>query len=151
MKKFLWALLFMLLPVYAKAQNPIYGCQNTINVTSAAITTSGSVQLVAAPTTNPYSPTQAIHICSFDIQVIQGATAANWSLIQGTGSNCGTVPTTSAAPTVAGWLGVASTSQSIGQIYQSNNTKNLAPGQALCVNFTNAPTGAKVNVSYAIF
>lgn len=116
-------------------------CGFNVPVSSATITAAGSTQIMAAPTRG------SIRVCAWTIQVQQGATAANFGLIAGTGAACATNPTL----VTPAFLGTASTTQSAGQVYTPPVVMALPAQSALCLNLSSAPTGAVVHVLYAIY
>ena len=136
--KYLLVLLLFAASLSAHAQKST-DCGYNLPVSTATLTATS--QLIPAPSSG------AIHLCSFTIQVVQGGTPANFGLISGTGAGCATGTT----PVTPAFLGVASTSQSVGESYTTLNTLATPAKTALCLSLSAAPTGAVAHVQYAIY
>ena len=143
MKSFFLALLLFFGAVAAHGQ-----CPNTQNfATSTPIVASGSTQLIAAPGNDPNTGRAlALHICAFTLTVSQSATPASWSFTSGTGAACAT----GSSQVLPVQIGVASGTQSFGQVYTSFALP-LPTHSALCLNLSAVPTGATVHVIYSIY
>ncbi len=140
--KRLFFLLLLAAPCFGQSNQ---ACNNSLNYASGTLT--ASTQLIGAPASSPGIVGQAIHICSYTIQVSQTAPAVNWGLVSGTGAACAT----GQALVTPAYLGYASVQQSIGQVYGSGSTINLPASAALCLNLSGAPSGAVVHITYSIY
>lgn len=107
----------------------------TFNTTSAGIQ-----QVIAAPAAG--TP-QNIYICSVVIGIGQPATASNFTLVSGTGTNCGTGTTAISAL----FHGYPSVYQTYNQ--PSNQVIHIPAGNAVCINMSAVTTFADVQVYYA--
>lgn len=124
------------LPAVSHAQ--ALTCGPSPTVTTAA---SGEQQLVAAITGH------SILICYVIITAVNSATAGDVSIDYGTGSSCGTGTTASPFNFAKG---AASTPMSFLVGSPLSPVWAAPAGNALCINFAQAPTEMKATVFYAI-
>lgn len=141
MKQMLMCLAFAFCSLVAVAQSPGTICNKSAILSTS---TSGVQQIIAAPA-NP-TP-QSVHVCDVYFDLVQGATPANFGLVYGTGSNCGT----GQANLTAQWIGVASSFQGFVQEPGPSAALFVPNNNAVCFDLTAAPTGAAVQVLYAIY
>lgn len=110
------------------------------NVISAAFT-SGTTQVIAAPTNGQY-----IHICAIFTQVVQGSGAADFGFVAGTGVNCASTVTFISPQ----WSGVASSVQGYTVQLPSDTTIDVPANNALCFRVSATPTNSQVQLLYYI-
>lgn len=121
------------------------------------ITASGTTEIVAVPsqtsvpifingvsTVNPAKP--KVVICSVQIQVNQAAGAADYGLVQGTGTACATGQTNLTPQ----WQGTASVKETKDFLYGASAPLVAGSGNAVCLKLSAAPTGARVLVTYQV-
>jgi hypothetical protein len=107
-------------------------------------TTTATVQLIAAPTNTAFG--KRLMLCHVDILVKQTTGAADFGLITGTGTNCGT----GGANLTPQWVGTASV------IDKYNQDFGLSPipvtaNKAVCLKLSATPTNAQAMVTYGYF
>lgn len=144
MKRIALLLGFALSCSLARAQQA-FPCSNASNFASVAVTASTQLIAVPAASTAAAGVGKSIKVCAFTIQVAQTATPVNFGLTSGTGAACAT----GNALVTPAFIGVASTSQSVGQAL-ANTTISLPPNTALCLTLSGAPTGAVAHIIYTI-
>ena len=139
------ALIFTLLfgCAFAAHAQQSSACVNSINYASPVVTAAGSTQIIAPPT----GTNQRVHVCYVTLYVSQGVAPSTWGLTSGTGTACsvGTAQVTPQNP------GIASTAQTISQVYGSGVSLGLPRNTGLCLSLGGAVTGATVWVGYAIY
>jgi hypothetical protein len=129
----------LLYPLAAMAQGPGAVCNQSAIFST---TSTGVQQVISAP-----GVPQSVRICSVYFQVIQGTAAANFGLVAGTGTNCGT----GQANLTGAWTGVASTIQGYTQEPGPSAAIKAPAGKAVCLNLSAAPTAANVQILYAVY
>lgn len=138
--KLLVFLIILCAPLLAQRQGP-YDC--TQSYSSNVITASGATQLVAAPAAN-----QHIRICYVSIFVVQPASAANFGLVSGTGSNCAT----GQSNLTPQWTGVQSAlSQNYIKSVPFGSAWFVPYQNAVCLNLSATVTSAQVEILYDVY
>lgn len=102
-------------------------------------TSSGAIQIIAAGKT--------IRICSVVFQVSQSASPVDFSLVTGTGTNCGT----GQAQLTQVFYGSASIIQVYSLVYGDSSPLNVVGNTAVCLLLSGVPTKASAQVSYEYF
>lgn len=133
MRRFGLALLLLIIAVIPIAAQTFACTQNAILTTMS----SGAQQIIAAPASG-----HQIRICAIYFQINQKATPANFGLVQGTGSNCGT----GQANLTPQWIGVGGSVQSYTQEIPTNTALFATTVNAVCLNLSAAPTNASVQI-----
>ena len=131
-----WLVAILALPVMAQRQGP-WDCSRSY-VSPAAVTSSGVVQLIAPPTG------QMLRICQVSIYVIQPSTPANFGLVYGTGTSCGT----GQGNQTPQWTGVASSAQTYASNVPYGTTWWVPYGNGLCLKLSANVTSAQVEIRY---
>lgn len=115
-------------PVHAQT-----GCTQNATDTSTA---SGSRKLATAGV-------RQVQICAVYFAINQPATPANFKLVAGTGTNCGT----NTVDVTLTWIGVASSFQQMGQEPQ-NVTWTAPAGYDVCWSLSQAVTAGSVQILF---
>jgi|ERR1051326_4355287 hypothetical protein len=89
---------------------------------------------------------KSMKICSWVINVKQTATPADFGLVYGTGTNCGTGTTN----VTSQFFGTASVNDKAQQEYSSGTWLIVPPGKDLCVKTSAAVTNVRVTVLYRL-
>lgn len=137
------------------AANPL-GCTLTAILNAGSPTTATTRFITAGATGTqtvyingvPTSVTtgKSIKICSWMINVKQPASPADYGLIYGTGTNCGTGTTN----VTAQYFGTASVQEKQQQEYSAGTWLIVPPGKDLCVQVSAAVTNVRVLVLYRL-
>ena len=158
MKRFIVCLtLTLAVALGCVAQNPT-SSKCPLHAIVADDTSSGALQVIPLPTItntyvwingvrtlNPNAPT--IHICSIKAVIVQTTTAANYDLVTGTGTNCGT-GTAALTPL---WVGTVSVRETWDQPLGDQAGIVAPSGTAVCWNLSAAPTHSQVLLTYGIW
>lgn len=89
---------------------------------------------------------KSIKICAFVINVNQAAGAADFGLVYGTGTNCGTGTTN----VTNQYFGTASVKESKQAEYTAGSYLIVPPGKDLCVAVSASPTNIRATVLYRL-
>lgn len=134
------------------AANPL-GC----TLQGVLATATANAQIIAAPTASStiqsfngvstsVTTTKSIKVCSVFISVKQAAGAADFNLISGTGTNCGT----GAANVTTPKFGTASVVDNFQQEYGQGTYLVVPAGKALCLKVSATPTNASATILYRL-
>jgi hypothetical protein len=147
MKNFLMAAILSLIgSSLALAQSPQPACPYQYSF-PAAVT--ASTQLSVSLPAAPYPPGingYRFRVCKAIMQVTQGATPYNFSLISGTGSVCAT----NTVQMTQIYIGVVSSTQIYSTSVDATMVWTTALGANLCLSLTGAPIGANIQIWYGI-
>lgn len=108
--------------------------------------TNTTIFINGVPTVTQINSTR-IHLCNIHYRVNQTATAANFGLATGTGTNCAT----GLANFTPQWTGVVSSVNDFGENFTSSAGLVVPAGKDLCLRLSAAPTGAQLQISYGIW
>lgn len=154
---------FMLLICSLLAVMPAFAQQNAGTVPLCALTAvsgatnTATFQVIAAPpaATNAQfingavttvSISQAIEICAVYISIKQTTTAADFKIVSGTGSNCGT----GQANATSLFFGTASVVDPKNLELGSEHFIRLPKATAACLFLSAAPTNAQITIVYRL-
>lgn len=156
LRLFSLAFLVLLIPSGLWAQQQNVMCPLAGGATQASFT--ATQRILTAPTT-PTSRTiyvngvatadtstqAAIHICRVYMQIVQPSSAADYSLVSGTGTNCGT----GQAQLTPIFKGTASTTEKFEILFTGPGALTVPKGKDVCVKLaTNVPTGVVALLNY---
>lgn len=134
MKRILSLILFLsALSIGAYAQSPVCPYSSIITGTSSASIIS--------------TQTKSIRICKIIFNVVQGASASNFSLISGTGSACGT----GTVQVTLIFTGVASSTQVYDVGFDQTIGLQVGPNVGLCISYSGTPSSATAQVIYGLY
>lgn len=92
-------------------------------------------------------PPRIARICSVTVQIQQTTPAANFGLVYGTGTACGT----NQGNLTPQWTGVAGAQQSFTLNVPSNASMMAPAGNNVCLKLSATPTSANVHALYRIY
>jgi len=137
------------------ASNPL-GCTlpALLNAGSPTTATTRVITAAATGTTTVYingvatsvTTGKSIKICAWIINVKQTTGAADFGLVYGTGTNCGT-GTTNVTPQ---FFGTASVQEKQQQEYSPGSWLIVPPGKDVCVAVSAAPTNVRAAILYRL-
>lgn len=143
MKKLLGvAALLVIESMHALAQTGNPACPFFLP-TPVSTTSSGSTTLgITLP-----AGKSGVRICGYTINVVQGATPVNFSLVYGTGASC-----TSASQITLVYTGVANSTQVYSQFFGDSIAVSVASTYNTCINLSGSTaTSLSVQVQYGFF
>ena len=133
----------LLASVAASAQTSQFTCSDAVSVTVSTITTAGNTQIVAAPNLGRAAN---LFICSYSVQVTEGATPYTFQLVSGSGTNCATAT----APLTVSATGAASSSPSVGAVFSSDGAIKVPANAAVCLSLGGVVNASSVNIRYML-
>jgi hypothetical protein len=149
------ALLLVAVPAFAQAARTDTAPTCTLSALLNSVT--ATTEIVAAPSASTtavfingvstsVSKAKAIQICSVNVLVNQAVGAADFGLIYGTGTNCGTGGTNLTPQ----WVGTASVKETWAFSGSSSDVIAAPAGKAVCLKLSAAPTKAQVLITYRL-
>jgi hypothetical protein len=131
----------LICPLAAGAAQASFTAATTRIVTAGAARTL-TATINGASTNVGTSP--SIHICGVELRIVQTTGAADYGLVTGTGTNCGT----GQANLTPQWKGTASVTEIMDRNYAPEAVLTAPAGKDVCVKLSATPTGALVLIRY---
>lgn len=117
----------------------------TTRIVTAATARTNTININGTPTA--VTATSSIRICGVELRVNQTSSAADYGLVTGTGTNCGT----GQANLTPQWKGTISVIEIMDRNYNAQAPLTAPAGKDVCVKLSAAPTGALAIIRYGYF